>query len=175
MNIKPFKEKNILVGCITLLCLACFLISSMLFRTDNLSEKYGEEFNHVRYERGIPLIPEDWRFFSSSEKRVWENPVWDRTDRSYGDGGNPLIIHYQKVLVVVDENTFMETDVYLGDAIEIKDDGVVLERVMLTCTYRLDQINIDCSTDIKTRDIVYAGDDIRKAKTILDKWEIPYP
>jgi len=175
MNIESFKRKNTLVGCIILLCLTCLVLFAMLFHTDNLPEKYGKEFNHEREKRGIPIIPDDWKFFSTSKKRIWENPVWDKTDRSYGDGGNPLIIHYHKALVMIDENAFKETDVYVGDALELKVEEVVLEKIEITCIYFLDTTDIDCTTDIKTQGFVYSGEDIAKAQEILDEWGIPYP
>ena len=175
MNIESFKGKNTLVGCVILLCLTCFVLFAMLFHTDNLPEKYGKEFNLERKEREIPIIPDNWSFFSTSEKRIWENPIWDKTDRSYGDGGNPLIIHYHKTLVVTDKNVFKETDIYVGDILTRKVDEVVLEKIEITCIYLLGTTDIDCTTDIRTQDVVYSGEDITKAKEILDEWGIPYP
>lgn len=176
MNVENPKRKNKLVGgSILFLILACILLCVILPYADKLPEKYGKEINAERVSRGLPIIPANWRYFSTEEKRVWENPLWDETDRCYGDTCDPLIIHYQKEIVLLNENTLKEADVYLGDAIEINNDGVVLERVVITCIYHMYQTDIDCSTDIRVRDFVYTGDDIKKAETILDKWGIPYP
>jgi len=169
------KKKRLVRGSILFLILACVLLCVILPRTNNLPEKYGMEFNVERASRGIPTLPADWRYFSTSEKRIWENPIWDKTEQCYGDGCDPFIGHYHKTVVETDENTLIETDIYLGNAIGFIDGEVALEKVMITCIYHLDQTNTDCSTDIRTRNLVYSGKDVKKAKEILNNWGIPYP
>ncbi len=156
--------------------LACVLLFIALPKNNNLPEEYGKELNSLRIEMGIPIIPADWEFFSTPDKRVWENHLWDKTDRFYGDGADPLRIHYQKVVVVLDANTVQETDIYLGDMLSVDDvENVVLEKVEIICTYRLDMSGVACATDLKTKDAIYSGENIERAQEVLNSWGLSYP
>jgi hypothetical protein len=161
--------------CISFVCIACFSLLA-LPQFNREKSQYGKNFNQEREKIGIPIIPNDWYSFSSSGRTIWQNPIWDTTTRTYGDGGEPLIIHYQKVVTIQNEHTVEETDIYLGDALEIIADNLVLEKIEITCTYNPDNIfDKKCSTMIKTEEVVYSGENIDKAIQILSEWNIPYP
>lgn len=176
-----FLFKSLISGCviffcsILIICFACFSLI-VISQYDPKQLQYGKSFNSERMKMGIPIIPNDWFSVSNSGKTIWQNPIWHTTTRTYGDGGEPLIIHYQKIVVVQSENTIEETDVYVGDALEILTEVVILEKVEIICVYNPDNLsNKKCSTNIKTRQVVYSGEDIDKAIQILSEWNIPYP
>jgi len=173
---KKSKKPSILNLFFGLLFFACGLVLLINKVSNQDLLIYGKQFNIEREKRDIPIIPDSWDSFSSSGRTIWQNPVWDKTTRTYGDGGEPLIIHYQKVVIIQNEYTIEETDIYLGDALEIVADNLVLEKIEITCTYNPNNTSEKkCSTKINTKDVVYSGDDIDKAIQILSEWNISYP
>jgi hypothetical protein len=160
------------------LCLIFCGILMLWIISPQPNPRYGKEFNPEREKMGIPVIPEDWKFFSvSTNEIIWENPIWDNSIRYYRGDIEPLRIHYQKAVIIQNETTIEETDIYMGDALRIGTDGVeAYERMLITCVYRLDSVrNVSCAADVYTRDTTFTNGNIEKAKPILEEWGLSYP
>ena len=181
MNPNRFSKKLLAVvsGFVGLCFIACSILMLWIYISQQ-NPKYGREFNSERKKRGIPVIPGGWHSLVQSKGDIlWSDPndYWN-SDPGWGDGAVPMQPNYSmKKVVIKDENTIKETDMYFGSNIlEIKGDAAVRERVLITCTYHLDNIkDVTCTADIYTRDMTFTNGDVGKAKSILKKWGLSYP
>lgn len=148
----------------------------------SMEYKYGRSFNAEREKKRIPLLPEGWGWGIAEENSItWTDLEVYWNGFEWGDGATPPSPrHYQKRLLV-QEDTIIETDEYLGKitGTQYKDGEAIpiFETIKIIHTYHIiDEIDkISCSADVHTSDVEFVNGECVKAVEILEQWGLTYP
>jgi hypothetical protein len=169
-----------------LFVLALFYTSCGVFEqlaySSRIDYKYGESFNPERQKKGIPRLPKGWISIVDGNSIEWTNPepYWNGS-ADWGDGAIPAVpIYYGKRLLIQNETTFIETDVYLGKVMKVEwRDGEafpIQERIEIIHEYHLDGIDdISCRANVQSHDVNFVDGNCEKAIAILTLWGLSYP
>lgn len=150
----------------------CCCIAPYTYNYNNYKKaesQYGKEFNPQRVQMGIPIIPESWEIHSVNSGITWGY-------EQFSELGDPPYPRYsQKRIVIEDENTIRETDVYEGSREDISLDGDrVRDHIYITCVYSPIELKIKCDAYYSTFE--FSSDISREeAIEILKTWGIEYP
>lgn len=117
-------------GCLFVLflvvCICCSILGGYVAKdlghSFSMEYKYGKLFNTEREKRRIPLLPKEWwgRGIVMDNSITWTDPEFYWNGIAWGDGSTPLRPKYYQKYVLVQGDTILETDEYLGQIIGTK-------------------------------------------------------
>jgi len=102
-----------------------FYIFMILQSCEYAPPRYGLEFNDVREEIGLPILPENWEHHKTLRETgssKWTNPDYD----------NEKPCHFKKTVVFNEDTIIWESNQYLGQQKFNTIDGTIREELLIT-------------------------------------------
>lgn len=130
---------------------------------------FGKEYNSVRQQIGLPIIPADWEagYYAGEADYGWSNP---KTSESRDQR---IPFHWVKSLHCENGQLISESDIYMG-AKDVKfDDTPARERITIIYYYPTDTTDARWEVFGSVEGIILA--DKEGAVRILAEWGIEYP
>lgn len=102
------KNKRDIVFIIIIILFSSRIINSIIIKSDiYLKYKYGINYNHIRLQKGIPLLPED--FILIDDEYYSNLLVWNNNNKVYNQD---KYLHLNKKMTIRNKNLLLEEDIF---------------------------------------------------------------